>query len=76
MSAGRRPKSCKACFNSKQKCEGVVWQGEQNKAWDGPLALQGDLAGIRNEIRELKEVMKKGVKAITALARVVDTGLW
>ena len=66
---------CKV-LNFKQKCEGVIWQWEQDKVQDGLSVPQGDLAGIRTEMREFKEVMNEGVKAITTLTRVVDVGLW
>ena len=68
---GGQAKSCLAHGKAKQKCMGMVWEGGEglNRMPMGELMglmqeLVGEMKGFREELREVKEVVEKGLKNI------------
>ena len=68
---GGRAKSCLACGRAKQRCVGLVWEG--GDGLNGvPMVeltglvreLVGEMKGFREELREVKEVVEKGLKNV------------
>ena len=89
---GGRAKSCLACGRAKQRCVGSVWEG--GDGLNGvPMAeltglvreLVGEMRGFWEELREVKEVVEKGLKNVaranhlwhrTPVADVLDYVEW
>ena len=68
---GGQEKSCLACGKVKQKCVGAVWEGGEglNGMPMGELMglvreLVGEMRGFREELREVKEVVEKGLRNV------------
>ena len=68
---GGRAKSCLACGKAKQKCVGAAWEGGEglNRMPMGELMglvreLVGEMRGFREELREMKEVVEKGLRNV------------
>ena len=66
---GGRAKSCLACGKAKQRCVGAMWEGGEglNGTPMGELTglvreLVGEMKGFQEELREVKEVVEKGLK--------------
>jgi len=75
---GARARSCQACYNSKQKCEGAVW-GATAGPIGGPRKPEADEKGslaeavkmLGNEMRQIREILDEG------LAEMADAmGRW
>ena len=68
---GGQAKSCLACGKAKQRCVGAVWEGGEglNRMPMGELMglvreLVGEMRGFREELREMKEVVEKGLRNV------------
>ena len=68
---GGQAKSCLACGRVKQRCMGLVWEGGDglNGMPMGELTgwvreLVGEMRGFREELREVKKVVEKGLKNV------------
>ena len=68
---GGQAKSCLACGRVKQRCIGSIWEG--GDGLNGLLMaelmglvreLVGEMRGFREELREVKEVVEKGLKNV------------
>ena len=89
---GGQTKSCLAYGKAKQKCMGMIWEGGEglNGMLMGELMglvqeLVGEMRGFRKELREMKEVVEKGLKNVaksshlwhwTPIADVLDYAEW
>ena len=85
-------KSCLACGRVKQRCMGSVWEGGDglNRMPMGELTglvreLVGEMRGFREELREVKKVVEKGLRNMakashlwhrTPVADVLDYTEW
>ena len=68
---GGQAKSCLACGKAKQKCMGVVWEGGEGLNGMPMEELTGlvrellrEMRGFREGLREMKEVVEKGLRNI------------
>ena len=68
---GGQAKSCLACGKVKQRCVGAVWEGGEglNGTPMGELTglvreLVGEMKGFKEELREMKEVVVKGLRNV------------
>ena len=89
---GGQAKSCLACGKAKQRCVGAVGEGGEglNGTPMGELTglvreLVGEMRGFREELREVKEVVEKGLRNVaranhswhrTPVADVLDYTEW
>ena len=75
---GARARLCQACYNSKQKCEGVVWGamagligGLKEPEADEKGSLAEAVRMLGSEMRQIREILDEG------LAEMADTmGQW